>query len=214
MKKHATLASLTTFLLLLQASHISQAAPTFSPRDDKALLQQGIKINGKVVKAGIVSDAGGEHLLVLSEKPTTAKNGRVERYDLTANYYDRVAGAWGPSWVIKDFVDCPGLDSAASFFADATSITDIDLDGTAEVTVAYRLFCGGGIEPSTIKVILRQKDTKFAIRGESLIQFIGQPPFGGTSTLDKALLVPNNVAFKSHMQKIWNQVYVERRGDK
>jgi hypothetical protein len=214
MKNRRSPSALTAFGLLLQVSQFSHAAPpTFLPLDEKTWLQQGIKASGKVIKAGLVSDAVGEHLLVLSEKSTTAKNGRVERYDLNASYYDRAANGWIVSWGIKDFVDCPGLDSTAAFFADATSISDIDQDGTAEVTVAYRMFCGGGIEPSTVKVILRQKDTKFAIRGESLIQLRGQPPFGGTSTPDKILLSPQNAAFKSHMQKIWHQVYIERRGD-
>jgi hypothetical protein len=212
MKKHPTHLTSAAFGLLLalcQTSHA--AAPMLAPLDERAVLQQGIKANGKVVKAGLVNDANGEHLLVLSEKPTTAKNGRVEHYELAANYYDRSGSSWSPAWVIKDFVDCPGLDSAASFFADATSVSDLDNDGTAEVTVAYSMFCGGGIEPSTVKVILRQKDSKFAIRGESLIQYPGQAPFGGTSTLDKALSTRQNAAFKAHMQKIWNQVYVEHR---
>lgn len=169
-----------------------------------------IEINGKLVLGKKVHDALGEHVLLLTEQAATSPNGRIEHIQLVATYYDQAVGNWSPGWTINDGVDCPGLDSAAAFFADATTITDLDKDGNAEVTVAYKTFCGGGIDSSTVKVILRQGKQKFAIRGESLVQFKGQLPFGGTSKPDKALLDKDKSVFKHHMERVWQQVYVER----
>jgi len=197
--------------MLLLACQSSQASGlSYSTISAADISRLNVDINGKVVLGKKVHDALGEHVLLLTEKSTASPNGRVEHIELVATYYDQVAGNWTAGWTIKDGVDCPGLDSAAAFFADATTITDLDKDGNAEVTVAYKTFCGGGIDSSTVKVILRQGQQKFAIRGESLVQFKGQLPFGGTSKPDKALLDRDKSAFKHHMEKVWRQVYVER----
>jgi len=201
----------SVFSMLLLACHHGQASDVTSSTIPAAEAGQlRLASSGKVVLARKVHDSLGEHVLLLTEKPTTAANGRVEQIELLATYYNQAAGNWTPEWTVKDGVDCPGLDSAASFFADATTVTDLDKDGKAEVTVAYKTFCGGGIDPSTVKVILRQGKQKFAIRGESLIKFKGQEAIGGTNKADKALLESDKAVFKRHMDKVWQQVYVER----
>lgn len=63
---------------------------------------------------------------------------------------------------------------AGDFFTADVGFTDLNLDGVAEVTVPYRLFCGGGVDPYTVKVILRDGTTKLAIRRESLVRYPGQ----------------------------------------
>ncbi|MTW10512.1 hypothetical protein GM658_07830 [Pseudoduganella eburnea] len=166
---------------------------------------------GKVISVTRVVEKTDEKILVLTEKPTKSANGRIERIDLNATYYGKAGQQWKSDWAINDFVNCPGLDSKASFFPDATTITDIDADGKPEITIAYQLFCGGGVEPSTVKVILRQGDTKYAIRGETMIRLPGQAAIGGNRTPDPGLLQPANVAFLKHLESVWNGVYVEKR---
>lgn len=166
---------------------------------------------GKVVSVTRVIGKADEKILVLTEKPTKSANGRIERIDLNASYYAKAGQQWKSDWAINDFVNCPGLDSKASFFPDATTVTDIDGDGKPEITVAYQLFCGGGVEPLTVKVILRQGETKYAIRGESMIRLPGQAPIGENRTPDPALLQPANAPFLKHLESVWNGVYVEKR---
>jgi hypothetical protein len=175
------------------------------------LSREKITAAGKVVGVMRVDGKSDEKLLVLTEKPTKSSNGRVERIDLNATYYFKAGQQWKSEWAINDFVACPGLDLKASFFPDATTVTDIDNDGKPEITVAYQTFCGGAVEPSTVKVILRQGENKFAIRGESLIRLPGQAPIGGTRTPDPALLQAKNAAFLKHLETVWNGVYVEKR---
>ena len=62
------------------------------------------------------------------------------------------------------------------------TFTDVNGDGRVEATVAYHMFCGGGIDTHTVKVILREGATKLAIRGESTAIYPGQEPFGGESS--------------------------------
>jgi len=203
--------SISAGAMLLLACHTGQASDlAYAAIPAADLGQLKIAPGGKIIAAKTIRDSLGEHVLVLTEKSTASSNGRIEKIDLAASYYDKTADKWALAWTVKDGVDCPNLDSAASFFADATSITDLDKDGNAEVTVAYKTFCGGGIDPSTIKVIMRQGKEKFAIRGESLIKFKGQEPMGGTNTPDKALLANSKAVFKRHMDKIWKRIYVER----
>ena len=80
--------------------------------------------------------------------------------------------------------------------------------------MSYRLFCGGGVGPYTVKVILRDGTTKLAIRGESLVRIKGQAPFGGGHQYDKALLDPvnaANAAYKQHLDRVWRTVSQDNR---
>ncbi len=169
-----------------------------------------IKPLGNVVSVQRVVGKNDEKMLVLTEKPTRSKDGHVSRIDLNATYYGRTGQQWTSDWAINDFVNCSGLDSKASFFPDATTITDIDNDGKPEITVAYQLFCGGGADPSTVKVILRQGDTKYAIRGE-LTRLPGRPKSAGSRTPDPTLLQPANAPFLKHLESVWNGLHVEKR---
>jgi len=180
--------------------------------DQRDLTRKHIAVTGQFVSALRVHDVGGQHILLLTSisGPSHAQPNpqRNERTDLRATYYDKAGPKWTEEWNIKDFVDCPGLDSSATFFVNNVTVTDLNSDGVAEVTVPYKMFCGGGVDTDTVKVILRQGAEKYAIRGESLVRIPGQQAFGGSYTADKDLSLPKNAAFKKHLTEIWNQVYV------
>ena len=187
-----------------------------APLDARQLAAEAIGFDGKLVAAYRIGDAGGEHILVLSRKagasPAQPRSGRIERIDLFATYHKRIGTKqWQQEWSIRDLTDCPGLDADADFFATSVSFSDVNKDGKAEVTVPYRLFCGGGVDPSTIKIILREGSTKLAIRGESLVRYPGQEPFGGEHQYDKALLAPERAAYKQHLDAVWKKVSVDIR---
>lgn len=182
------------------------------------LRKEHIAFNGELVAAVSVEDIKGTHILVLTSisgpSRQQASNNRKERIDLRASYYSKVrgtaAGPWTEEWNVKDNVDCPGLDSSASFFASHVTVTDLNGDGLAEVTVPYKMFCGGGVDSDTIKIIMRQGREKYALRGESLIQIPGQESFGGDYKIDAALSLPPNAAYQQHLLKVWKQVYVRK----
>ncbi len=173
--------------------------------DANFLATQHIAVQGDLVSAQRVTDKAGEHVLVLSRKQATGA------FKLNASYFTRGPTGWKQEWDIRDGVNCPGLDSDASFFPAATSFTDLNHNGRMEVTVSYRTFCGGGVDPYAIKVILRDGATKLAIRGESLVRFPGQPPFGGEHQHDRALLSLAYAAYKQHMDQVWQRVSADNR---
>jgi hypothetical protein len=70
---------------------------------------------------------------------------------------------------------------------------------------------GGGIDSSTVKVILREGPMRLAIRGESEVRLPGQQTFGGEHQYDKAMLTPPYAACKSHMDQIWKTVSLDIR---
>lgn len=186
--------------------------------DQADLAQKGIAFSGKLDAALQVVDRDGAHVLLLTSvrgaSHEGASDGRVERIDLLVRYFRRGGngqqGPWMEEWTIKDGVDCPGLDADAAFFTDAVSVTDVNRDGVAEVSVPYKMFCGGGIDAETIKIIMRQGREKYALRGESLVRLPGQAAFGGSYKLDAALALPAHAAYKNQLLTIWLQVYARR----
>lgn len=185
------------------------APPQPAPVDAAWLATQKIPAIGAVVGAQRIEDRDGEHVLVLARQ-VIPHSGRTEHIELRATLYGRAGTRWTPEWTIHDLVDCPKLDAAADFFPNAVTFTDLNNDGRVETTVAYHLFCGGGIDTHTVKVILREGATKLAIRGESRMLYPGQEPFGGEHQYDKALLQPDRAAYKRHMDRIWEAVSVFR----
>ncbi|RSZ59705.1 hypothetical protein HF313_13225 [Massilia atriviolacea] len=193
-----------------------RAAPALSqaPVPPAFLKTENIAVPGKLVKAARIEDATGEHLLVVSLRagPSAADNAtpaRVERYDFFASLYTRKASRWARAWLIEDVNDCPTLDSEGQFFPKYITVTDLDQNGIAEVTVPYKFFCGGGVDSSTLKVIMRQGAQKFAARGQTLVGANTESAFGGELVFDPALSLRQNAVFKAHLQSIRDKVYIE-----
>lgn len=90
-------------------------------------------------------------------------------------------------WQHSAEVECEGMDIEADFFPDAFSVTDVDGDGTAELTFAYHRFCGGGVDPRDVTVVLFEGENSYVLQGETLVQVGTDPAFGGEFTMDDAL---------------------------
>ena len=136
-------------------------------------------------------DAKGEYLLLLTKRSSPSKSNpnplRMERQELKAMHFKKVAKGWMQEWSINDYVDCPSLDSEANFYLNKVSITDVNNDGHAEVSLPYNLFCGGGLGSKIIKIIMRTKNEKFALWGKSKMVLPGQEAFGGEMEMDELL---------------------------
>jgi hypothetical protein len=204
---------MVAWLCLMVVPHFAVGAEVRSTKIvASALTDEHIAFTGALVSAWSVQDKRGRHILVLTSLagPSRARPNlqRNERIDLRASYFGAGKAAWNEEWNIKDAVDCPHVDSSAAFFANSVTVTDLNNDGIAEITVPYKMFCGGGIDPDTVKVILRQGSVKLALRGESQVRIPGQEPFGGSYTSDKALSLPKNVTYKNHLERVWSKVYI------
>ncbi|WP_426337236.1 M949_RS01915 family surface polysaccharide biosynthesis protein [Pseudoduganella sp. R-31] len=168
-----------------------------------AMLKEDLKPNEQVVSLVRYSDSHGDHTLLLTERETAAKSRAGKAINLAAMSFNKNGAR---EWIIRDGAECPaGSGAKPTFFPNAAPVTDLNNDGTAEVTVAYSLTCGTESEPSEIKAIMRQGDDKYAMRGQALVFTSAQPVSGGTPKPDAALLLPENAAFLDHLRNIWNE---------
>jgi hypothetical protein len=147
-------------------------------------------------------DKTGPHILALTRKSVKLPDG-TDKIALQALQYDSSASVWRQEWVINDNLSCKDLDIDAKFLVPLTSISDKDSNGIAETSVAYHLACLGGIDTKPTKAILRQGQSKYGVRGESLVQIEGTPSFGGSFTADNSL--DKNPALKAHLISIWKK---------
>lgn len=198
---------LSIFLGLIFPPLLAASEIRTIPIGSKIVQKEKISLAAPLVKGVAFSDVQGGHLLLLTKLSSPSKNKpdprRMERHELKAIHFKKTANGWLQDWVITDYVDCPGLDSEANFYLDQVSITDVNHDGHAEISVPYNLFCGGGVDSKTIKIIMRTKNKKFALRGKSKIVSPGQESFGGEVEMDTLLKQNINVAYREHLIKIW-----------
>ena len=158
-----------------------------------ALLPDSLRQPGQLLEAWRWLDANGENLLVVFRAVPAAPPQPVAQvpasgpYDfrepqpapasgrtaqLSARQYVRSAVRPGPSggyselWRLRDFVvDCP-LSVTLGPQPGSTAITDLDHNGRTETTLMYTLGCGSG--STTLKLIMRAGDAKYALRGTTV----------------------------------------------
>lgn len=113
------------------------------------------------------TDKAGEHVVrfVLSaEKKQTLQGGRVERSrELTVTH---LAGK-KEVWHAKDFVTKCEFDLTLELIEGSIQVTDLDADGEPEISFLYRTACRSDVSPLTVKLLMYEGATKYALRGES-----------------------------------------------
>lgn len=211
-------ASVWAGLLLAGCLQAAWAAP-LAPEGVGAefVAKANIRLDGKFQSGLRFSDKAGDHLLVLSAKDYPSRQGgerdRIDSHQLSATLYRLDSkGAWKRQWLIRDGVVCPDLDSEATFLREGLTITDLDDDHVAEVTIPYRTFCGGGVDTKNLRVVLRTGPLKFSIRGQSTLLIPGQAPIGGEHQQDAALAQPQYRPYREHLERIWLLVSAEKLG--
>ncbi|WMJ69562.1 hypothetical protein [Stenotrophomonas sp. 24(2023)] len=202
----------------------SPSAPTAAPAATAAApAQPGIRLLPDVTDLGFaalpagtllrqlhVADDDGEGLMLLSrqEDAFTDEDGvDQDRITLTATLYQRddAQSAWELAWQNVDPTECPGLDLQAGFFLEPFQATDLDGDGRAEYTVASHAFCGGGVDPHALQILLVQGDDALVVEGESVVQVEGDPPFGGDRQ-DSPEVAEAPAAIRQHLDQVWARI--------
>jgi len=107
------------------------------------------------------------------------------------------------SWKIYDYTECFGVDWFTGFVPKGTTITDVNKDGITEITIPYVLICRGGMDPGTMKIIMYENRTKYALRGSTMLGGCdGQFSYGGEYSASDNLK-PNRL-FMNFLTKRWN----------
>jgi hypothetical protein len=163
----------------------------------------------KILQTVTWSDSDGKHLLILTQQlsqPVYHKNSDEEfkDADLFAFHYLDKQGEWVKQWKVQDGVsDCP-LDVTSEFIPASLAITDMNNDGHAEVSFMYRTSCKGGLDPQTLKLIMYEGKSKFAIRGQTLIKVPNEPSYGGGMKIDSSFKAAPH-EFLEFAIKQWNK---------
>ncbi|WP_228062548.1 hypothetical protein [Lysobacter sp. H23M47] len=154
---------------------------------------QTLPLVGSVIDALRFTDRHGDEAVVFFLLATHAEDpvdGTVsDRIVLSAAVYP-LPGTPAPTmaiWQHSDDFECDGVDIEAGFYLDSVSVTDLDGDGTAELTFAYHRFCGGGIDPRDVTVVLREGGNSYVLEGQTRVRVGDDPPFGGGFQMDAAL---------------------------
>jgi hypothetical protein len=173
--------------VLLTAAEARADIPTQPVTD----VPKGVDVKGKFVGGLRWNDRNGENWLILTEtgefkSPTQKRADSPDLVDHDAEIYaylfTKTPAGFRQAWRIVDFNRNCQFDVSASFVQEATSVTDLDDDGVAEVWVLYRTACRSDVSPATMKLIMYEGANKYAMRGETKI---GE--YGGGMTPDAAL---------------------------
>jgi hypothetical protein len=110
-------------------------------------------------------------------------------------------------WRVYDFVTCWGVDMDAQFIPYATTITDLDNDGISEIAMPYENSCRGDISPGTMKIIMYEGNTKYALRGET--QMLCSQMGRYDSNYEPSENLVNKESFLSFLTRRWKMFECE-----
>jgi len=127
------------------------------------------KIRGKVLLSISWRDKLGKNILILTktkEIPNKDKLGNEYRDQyIFAYHYLEKNGKLKFVRRVTDFEKKCEFDLYLYFVKNALSITDINNDGIAEITMVYQKACKSDVSPNDMKVIMLHNNKKYALRG-------------------------------------------------
>ncbi|MGL6127117.1 M949_RS01915 family surface polysaccharide biosynthesis protein [Chryseobacterium artocarpi] len=182
-------------------------------RIDSAKIPATIQYKGNFRDGFRWKDKTGEYIVITSETGIYRNENLPHEFDdsgdaeVFAHCYSLQNNQ--QIWKVYDYIkDCP-VDIVAEFVKNTLSVTDLDHNGIAEVWMMYKTVCHGDVSPSDMKIIMYEGNKKFAMRGESRIQYgindNNEPMFeGGNYTFDKAFK-EGPKAFREYAEKLWNK---------
>ena len=147
-------------------------------------------------------DAAGAHTVTFRFGKKAKKVGDDVERTLTMDVAD-VAGK-KTVWKAKDFVQACAFDATLEVDDASIAVTDLDGDGLAEFAFVYSLGCRSDVSPLTVKLLMYEGATKYALRGESR-ERVGETEWvGGTFTPDPAISGAP-AAFLERAKATWNE---------
>jgi len=149
-------------------------------------------------------DVSGENWLVLYETGAYIEKGQTNASaKLSAVLYQKTDSGFVTKWKMVDHISDCGLDIVCSFYDEHLTITDLDSNGLAEITMLYALSCKGDVSPNEKKLIMYEGTQKYAIRGEELM-LLQKDTIGGSWKADTAFSKAPRV-FLSYAVERWQK---------
>jgi hypothetical protein len=149
-------------------------------------------------------DVSGENWLVLYETGAYIEKGQTNASaKLSAVLFQKTDSGFVTKWKMMDQIKDCELDIVCSFYDDHLTITDLDSNGLAEITMLYALSCKGDVSPNEKKLIMYEGTQKYAIRGEELM-LLQKDTIGGSWKADTAFSKAPK-AFLAHAVERWQK---------
>lgn len=156
---------------------------------------------GELMRAVGFRDATGEHAAVFWRRIDASTGNARLQVDLWSAKPDMAKKLVRS---VKDGVSGCELDLVAEFVDRAIAVTDLDADGAAELTFAYRTTCAGDVSPLTLKLFVLEGQAKYVLRGTTRVDVGGGERVGGDRKPDPALR--KNPAFRAHAERVWKKI--------
>lgn len=181
------------------------------------------KYKGKLVNGAHWRDKGGEHWLLLTQtgtieekKGTTDTSGNLTEEGMTS------AEAHAYFWVKKHnsyvayrqdywIEKCGPLDVLAEFLPKGFSITDLNNNGQAEITLTYKHYCRSDVSPADLTLRMIEQDKVYEMHGTCKLRMGTQADAHVIkSTRKEGTFAKAPAPFKAHIDKVWEKVKEEK----
>jgi len=139
-------------------------------------IPRSLKFKGDFSSAWRWSDQNGENILVLSTE--SRYGGYDESQFLYGIHFAKQGGGYETIWKMIDHEKDCYFDLTCRFFPGATTITDLDGDGFAEIKLQYETACRSDVSGATMKLLMYENGKKRALRGTRWLNPYGK---GGKS---------------------------------
>lgn len=195
--------SLAAVVTLCALVRLAAAAPP-KPVAVTGALPAGVKPSGSLDAAWAFGDKRGINYVLFSSK--ALRGGPGPEGDPTAGamlYVDHwIVPAGGKAKLVRtvrDKVEDCAFSMTAKFHDDAFGVTDLDGDGTGEITFAYETGCRSDVSSDTLKLLVLENGAKYILRGETRIE----GATGGSFTADPAE-ARWPAKFLAHAKDVWD----------
>jgi hypothetical protein len=177
---------LVTAAMIAAVAAPARAGPGAAHPVSVKQLPKGLKAPKNFTSALGWADHNGDAYLIFSDVTDEHEEGGNSRY-LQVDFVVVPAGGKAKTLrTVKDKVEECEEDLTAEFIDAATEVTDLDGDGAAEATFAYRVSCKGDVSPDTIKVLTLENGDKYILRGDDFFDDGSGKRKGGTFKPDPA----------------------------
>ncbi len=129
------------------------------------------------------SDKAGEHLVKFSLSDLKRRKSS-EGYSRSRELLVTHSIGKKQVWQARDFVQQCEFDLSLEFLDGAIEVTDVDENGLGEISFLYVLGCRSDVSPDTMKLLMYEDATKYALRGESMVQVNATDFIGGEFQVD------------------------------
>ena len=193
------------------------------PFDKNKLPKALQKYDGKLVNGAHWKDKNGEQWVILTETgEIEEKKGKTDTSGHMVEPPSTRAEAYAYFWVKKQdayiayrqdmwIEKCGPFDVLASFHKNGFTITDVDKNGWAEVTLTYIHYCRSDVSPYDLTLRMIEREKLFEMHGTAELK-MGQSKdaFVIKATRKDGNFTKAPAAFKTHIDQIWEKVKVEK----